>query len=54
MERKNKASLFSKIRFLEQKGRFSEKQSLGLPFFRGIYLCEQDEKGLKNTVQISY
>ncbi|GAB6013160.1 hypothetical protein [Viscerimonas tarda] len=32
MERKNKASLFPKIRFMEHKGRFSVKQGLGLPF----------------------
>jgi len=46
MERKNKTSLFPKIHFEERKGRFSEKQSLGLPFFLGIYICEQDEKSI--------
>ena len=46
MERKNKASLFPKIRFEERKGRLSGKQSVDLPFFLGIYICEQDEKSI--------
>jgi len=46
VERKNKASLFPKIRFEERKGRFSEKpQAWTCYFFLGTYLCEQDEKG---------
>jgi hypothetical protein len=43
MERKNKASLLSKIRFA--KGRFSAKsEAWACRFFLGIYLCEKDEK----------
>jgi hypothetical protein len=43
MERKNKASLLSKIRFAKE--RFSAKpEAWACCFFLGMYLCEQDEK----------
>jgi hypothetical protein len=43
MERKNKASLLSKIHFA--KGRFLAKpEAWACRFFLGMYLCEQDEK----------